>query len=158
MNATTPPSRPYALPSTGSIVLGSAVRVVLFGLFFLGWPWIAARALGSFGLPFPFPLGTTLLFGVLLTALAVASYATKSTRAFGPASVAYDAALLGYLYWLATVSRVSLSFMGIGLSLSFPDLFYAFMIAPAIGLVADLVTTAEDALHPTERYPFDFPA
>jgi hypothetical protein len=152
------PGRPYCLPPTGLRIAGAVLVAVAYGLLYLGWPYFAARILASYGLPFPYTLSTILLLGLALTALAVARSLAKPTRLFGPVSVAYDVAVVGYLAWLASQATVSLAYSGIGITFTFTDVLLLLMVLPALRLIADLLTTAEDATRPTERYAVDYPA
>jgi hypothetical protein len=152
------PQRPYRLPTPGLRIAGAVLAAMAYGLLYLGWPYFAARVLGTYGLPFPYALPTVLLLGLGLTALAVARSLAKPTRAYGPVSVAYDAAVIAYLAWLATQATVSLAYSGIGITFTFTDVLWILMVLPAVRLIADLLTTAEDATRPAERYAFDYPA
>ncbi len=154
----TMPARPYRLPTAGELAVGAVWQGVLYGLLFLGWPYFASQALGQFGIAFPFPFGTVLLFGLLLAALAIAAYVARPSRAAGPVAAGYDLAILAYLYWLAQSSSLALAYQSFTIALGVRAVFLLFMVPPAVRLVADLLTTAEDAFRPTERYPFDFPA
>ncbi len=150
--------RPYVLPSVPRRILSAFLAGLGAAIVYLLVPYEAANELASYGIPFPYALGSLLLAGTVLVVLAVARSASRPTRAYGPVSMLADAALLVYLFRIAQSSTFAISFHGIDVALAVGTFVELLMIAPAIRLLADAVTTAEDAARPGERYPFDFPA
>ncbi|HEV2165538.1 MAG TPA: hypothetical protein VGS23_00955 [Thermoplasmata archaeon] len=150
--------RTYRLPTLSNRIAWGTVRAVPLAALYLGWPYVAQELSNRFGVPFPFPFGTVLLFGLALTALSFLSYVAKPTRAYGPISAVSAASLLAYLLWLAGRSTAGLSYQGATITVNFSELMLIAAVVPILLLISALVTTLEDGLRPTERYPADFPA
>jgi len=153
-----PPPTSYRLPSMYGRAAVGMLLAVPYLLLYLGIPFAGLTYFESKGLPLPYPIDTLLGFGLALTALAVARYVTKPTRAFGPVSIVHAGVMLAYLLWLAANSTLTVSLAGGTFTLTYGMIFLAAAFAPLLGLAAALATTVEDAARPAERYPFDFPA
>lgn len=143
---------------TASSRLGIGL-LVGFGLV-LGYvvlPWLALSLIGREGVQPSLDAGGLVLAGIALAVLGTARYVAKPTRAFGPVTMAYAIAAIGYLEWLIGQSPITLVFRGATVALGYSGLLFAAMVVPVLGLVSGAVTTLEDARRPGERLPFDFP-
>jgi hypothetical protein len=155
-----PPAAPPAarIPSLGRrLVFGTLLLIPLL-ILWVGLPTVALSTLNRFGVESGISVVTVSIVGVVLSILGAVRYVVRPTRAYGP--VAALLALLVAAYLLALVPHAHLAFPVSGevtISVSYGTVLTLFAIVPAIRLVSALVTTAEDALHPGERLPFDFP-
>ena len=122
-------------------------------------PFEVVQRLGGFGVTTGATAAELFAAGIVLAALAGARSFAKPTRAYGPVSLVTAAAGIGYLLWLAGRATVAIApTADVGIALGYGTILELLAIAPALGLVAALVTTIEDARHPGERLPFDYPA
>lgn len=97
-------------------------------------------------------LGTTIaVLGGLVTA-------TRATRAFGLFKALSHGAKITYLVVLVIGTRATLAVSHVSAYFSATPLFELLLIASVFGAASGIVTFLEDLKHPTERYPFDFPA
>jgi hypothetical protein len=162
--ATTAPIGPspvgYNVPSLGWRILGGGLRLIPLLIFLVGVPAAVLTFLSVHGIAPPIPLRTVELAGIVIAVLVTLRYILKPTAAYGPLSMATSAVGLLYLYviWLGATYRISIGNTGAGISLGYADLILLLMIGPALALVAGAITTYEDAAHPKERLPFDYPA
>jgi hypothetical protein len=126
-------------------------------------PYIFIKTLSGFGLNLGLPLVDLIAFGIILAALSSAAYIAKPTRAYGPLFATKSGVTLVYLFIFAGLATAGLSFNSNGgsgggsVNFGWAALIWIVMIIPAIKLVAGLVTTVEDIMHPGERLPYDFP-
>ena len=102
-------------------------------------------------------------------ALAVTSAgftAFQTTRAYGFFRMANRVTKLIYQYILATAAIFTfgpylITYAGLtaslGIRIDVADIFYLFMIPTTFAVLAAFVTLYEDARHPGERLPWDFP-
>jgi hypothetical protein len=82
----------------------------------------------------------------------------RPTRAYGPLSLAGSVILFLYLLALARSGTVTIAIgSGASFQLSYGSAILLIAVVPLIGALAAAVTTAEDARHPGERLPFDYP-
>ena len=96
--------------------------------------------------------------GVALAVLIAIRFAVKPTSLYGPAWIAVSGATIAYLLTAAPNAVASLApGSGVNVSLGAGELFRWLVIPAGISLVAALITTAEDLLHPGERVRIDFP-
>lgn len=154
-----PPSpTTYRLPPPSQRIVRGALLALPAAFFYLGIPFLALGLFQRFGVPFPYDPGPLALGGIVLTSLTVGKYLAKPTRAFGPVAALHATALIAYLIGLAARSTLSFSIGGANVGIGFSMLLLFATAIPLFSLGAALVTTAEDLVRPTERYPFDFPA
>jgi hypothetical protein len=149
----------YQIPSLGWRILGGALRLIPLVIALIGIPVAVLTFLQSHGISVPIPIPTVELFGVVITILIVARYIAKPTAAFGPLAIATAALTIAYLYLFLLDATYHLTMPGSGVTISigYADLVLLLLIVPALTLGAGCVTLIEDALHPRERWPFDFP-
>jgi hypothetical protein len=156
----TSPAVGYRLPSWGWRILASGLRLIPLMVLLVGLPIALITFLSAHGVASPIPVETIELFGIALTVLGTLRYLLKPTAGYGPLCVATSGVGLLYLYviYLASSYRIAIGSTGFAISISYGDLILLLMIGPALALVAGVLTTYEDAAHPKERLPFDFPA
>ncbi len=154
-----PPAGTYQIPSLGWRILGGALRLIPLVLFLVGIPVAILTFLAAHGIQGPIPILTVELFGIVLTALIVARYIAKPTAAYGPLSIGTAGVTILYLYLFLVDATYQLSIpnAGVTITLGYTDLVLLLIIVPALTLVAGVLTLAEDASAPRERWPFDFP-
>ena len=63
-----------------------------------------------------------------------------------------------YLLLLAATYAITIPNADVTLSVGYSRLVLILMIGPALALTAGVLTLIEDASHPKERLPFDYPA
>ena len=154
-----PPPGTYQIPSLGWRILGGALRLVPLVLVLVGIPVAVLTFLASHGIQGPIPIATVELFGIVLTALIVARYIAKPTGAYGALSIATAGVTILYLYLflLDATYRLAIPNAGVTITLGYSNLVLLLLIVPVLTLVAGVLTLAEDARSPHERWPFDFP-
>jgi hypothetical protein len=150
----------YRIPSLGYRILIAALRVVPSFFLLVALPVAALSFASSRGIELPISTLAVSLWGLVLIALGTARYVAKPTVAFGPLSIATSAAGLVYLLYAVSLSPYRFTVPGGSASVAagYALLLELVMIVPAIGIIAGVLTTLEDARSPTERLPFDFPA
>ena len=146
------------IPSLSRRLAFATLRLIPLILFYIVVPIVGLSELQAHGVGSSFPLPTVTAFGAVLSVLSTARYVAKPTRAFGPLGMLASGAAILYLVYFAGFATVSLHFQSVGIALSFGALLLLLALVPLFGLAASAVTTLEDARHPGERLPFDFPA
>ncbi len=154
-----PPPGTYQIPSLGWRILGGALRLIPLVLILIGVPVAILTFLQAHGINLPIPILTVEIFGVAITILAVARYIARPTAAFGPLSIATSALTIVYLYLILVDATYHLTIPGsaVTITIGYSLLILVLMIVPALALGAGALTLIEDAIHPHERWPFDFP-
>ena len=150
----------YRIPSLGYRILAGGLRLIPALLVLVALPTGLLTFLSAHGIAPPVPIETVELFGIVLSILVTLRYILRPTGAYGPLSMATSGVGLLYLYliYLAATYRISIGNSGVGISIGYSELILLLMVAPVLALVAGALTTYEDAAHPNERLPFDFPA
>lgn len=150
----------YRIPSLGYRIVIAGLRVVLTFVFYVALPVAALGYVQSHGVAIPISIAAVTTWGVLLLALSAVRYVLKPTAAFGPLSIALDGVFFAYLYYLLLLSPYRFVVPGGSASLAagYSMFIEILMIVPALGILAGILTTIEDAAHPRERLPFDYPA
>jgi hypothetical protein len=150
----------YRIPSLSYRILAGGLRLIPALLFLVALPVGILAFLSAHGIAPPVPIETVELFGIAIAILVTLRYILRPTGAYGPLSITTSAVGLLYLYllYLAASYRISIGNSGVGISIGYSELILLLMIAPALALVAGALTTYEDAAHPGERLPFDYPA
>ncbi|HZY70508.1 MAG TPA: hypothetical protein VFF67_05975 [Thermoplasmata archaeon] len=143
-------------PIASRVAVGVVLLVILLVLL-VGLPIYLVGRLSGFGVTSDLPLAAISTGGAVLAALWALAYMVKPTRAYGPVSAARAVAAIVYLVVFAPFGAVHAHLMGAAIDLTYGDLFLVFLALPVLGLAAAAVTTYEDARHPFERLPFDFP-
>lgn len=161
--AVTPPAAPALpsrIPSLGYRILIAGFRVVLSFVFFVAVPVAVLAYVHSRGVAIPVSIAAVTTWGLLLLVLSAARYVLKPTAAFGPLSIAVSGVFLAYLYYLLMLSPYRFVLPGGSASIAagYSMFLEILMIVPALEIVAGVLTTFEDAVHPGERLPFDYPA
>lgn len=154
-----PPPGTYQIPSLGWRILGGALRLIPLVLLLIGVPVAILTFLQSNGISLPIPIPTVELIGVVITVLIVARYIFKPSGAYGPLAMATAAVTIVYLYLILVDATYHLTIPGSGVSVAigYTDLILVLLAVPALTLAAGVLTLIEDASHPRERWPFDFP-
>lgn len=147
------------VPSLGYRILGGTARLVLLLIVLVGIPSAALAYVGSFGIPLPVSIATVVGAGGVIAVLSTAKYIARPTRGYGPLSVATSLASLGYLVVLGlnATYRIGVPGHAASISVSYLWLVDLLLLVPAIGLIAGVVTTLEDARRPGERLAYDYP-
>jgi hypothetical protein len=146
------------IPSlTRRVIIGS-LRLIPLLLVYVVIPAIGIQRLQSLGISSGFPLLLITVAGAILAILGTARYIAKPTRAFGPLSIAASGAGILYLLSFAPYASATIS-VGSGgtVEIVYGMLLAIAAIVPVFGLAAGVVVTVEDAQHPGERLPFDYP-
>lgn len=161
MSDAAPPATPEPSPSVPSlgrrIVLGTLWFVVLV-VVLVGLPLEAIRIVAAHQVSSSLSTDTILAAGLALAGLGALRYVLRPTSAFGPLSMLSSAIGVAYLWLLGATAHVTITIGGTGsISLGFGELMHLLSIVPAIGFVAALVTTIEDAVRPGERVLVEYP-
>lgn len=154
-----PTGKPYRVPSLARRLALGTVLLFPFVILYIVLPTLALGQFSRIGLTSPIPTFLIVAGGAALSILGAARYIVKPTRAFGPVWVTGSLVALGYLLLLLPYASFSVApGNNATLTLDYRMLLILVMAIPAISLVAGLVTSWEDARHPKERLPYDFPA
>jgi hypothetical protein len=154
-----PTGLPYRIPSLTRRVVVAAVILVVFLLVYIVLPTTLLARLTPVGLLSPIPPALIVAGGAALAALSAARYLAKPTRVYGPVWTVGSAAAIAYLVLLLPYASFSISpGHGGSFSLDYRVLLEVAMVIPGLRLLSGVVTTVEDARHPKERLPYDFPA
>ncbi len=155
-----PPPTGAQVPSLGWRILAGALRLVPMIVLLIGVPVALFTFLQSHGVTPPIPIRTVEIFGAALSILITLRYILKPTGAYGPLAIATAGVTLAYLYLLLVTATYAITIpnAGVTLSVGYSRLVLLLMVGPALALTAGLLTLAEDASHPKERLPFDYPA
>ncbi len=159
----TPPETPirgYQIPPLGQRILTSGLLLVPLIVVLVGLPVAGLAFLQSHGISLPISYWTVAGFGFAIAVLVAVRSVLKPTAAYGPAAIATSGATLAYLLvlFLQATYHIAIPNSTVTLSVDVARLLVLLMLVPAFGIVAGVVTTVEDARHPAERLPFDFPA
>lgn len=169
-----PASRAYLPPTTSAPTPGAEVRSakipslarrLTFGglrmlplvVVYVALPLLGFQALEMHGLVEGLPIAQVVLLGLALAFLSTAAYVARPTRAFGPFSTASSAGKVLYLVYFAGFAWASVSVASASVRLDFGNLLLLLAVVPAFGIAAGILTTVQDARHPGERLPFDYP-
>ena len=149
----------YSVPSLGWRILGGALRLIPLVVLLIGVPVAILTFLQAHGIPVPIPIATVEWAGITITILVVARYILRPTVAFGPLSIATSAVTLLYLWVILSAATYHFAIPGSGvtLALGYGDLILLLLVVPALALGAGALVLIEDAAHPKERLPFDYP-
>jgi hypothetical protein len=156
----TPEALGYHIPSLAYRILVAALRLILSFVVFVAIPVAVLAYVHSRGLAIPVSIAAVTTWGILLLVLTAARYVLKPTAAYGPLSITVSAVFFAYLYYLVLLSPYRFVLPGGSASLAagYSEFLEILMIVPAVEIVAGILTTVEDAVHPGERLPFDYPA
>jgi len=149
---------PYQPPEVSGARIAGAVSLTLlyFGLVGL-LPYYLEQYASRYGLAAPIAPGFLLVAGAIVAILAGLSIATKPTRAWGPVRVMSAGFDLIYIFYLLQNPVYTTAIHGFAISLTYSRILELFLIPPAIGLLAGVVTTIGDIRRPYERVSFQFP-
>jgi hypothetical protein len=148
------------IPSLGYRILVAALRLILSFVVFVALPVAVLAYVHSRGLAIPVSIAAVTTWGLILLVLTAARYILKPTVAYGPLSIAVAAVFFAYLYYLVLLSPYRFVLPGGSASIAagYSEFLELLMIVPAVEIIAGILTTIEDAVHPGERLPFDYPA
>jgi hypothetical protein len=149
---------PYQPPGISGARIAGAVSLTLlyFGLIAL-LPYYLEQYAGRYGLKAPIAPAFLLLAGAAVAVLAGLSIATKPTRAWGPVRVMSAGFDLIYIFYLLQNPVYSTTIHGFTITLAYTRILELFLIPPAIGLLAGVLTSIGDIRHPWERIQLQFP-
>ena len=158
--APTPEELGYRIPSLAYRILVAALRLILSFVVFVALPVAVLAYVHSRGVAIPISIAAVTTWGVLLLVLTAARYILKPTVAYGPLSIAVSGVFFAYLYYLVLLSPYRFVIPGGSASVAagYSEFLEILMIVPAVEILAGILTTVEDAVHPGERLPFDYPA
>jgi len=158
--APTPEALGYRIPSLAYRILVAALRLILSFVVFVALPVAVLAYVHSRGVAIPISIAAVTTWGVLLLVLTAARYILKPTVAYGPLSIAVSGVFFAYLYYLVLLSPYRFVIPGGSASVAagYSEFLEILMIVPAVEILAGILTTVEDAVHPGERLPFDYPA
>jgi len=150
----------YRVPSLGYRILVAGFRLILSFVAFIALPVTVLAYVHSRGVAIPVSIAAVTLWGLALMVLSAARYVLKPTVAYGPLSIAVAGVLFAYLYYLVILSPYRFVVPGGSASVAagYSTFLEILMIVPAVDFFAGILTTIEDAAHPKERLPFDYPA
>ncbi len=149
---------PYEPPGVSGARIAGAVSLTLlyFGLVGL-LPYYLEQYAARYGLSAPIEPAFLVIAGFIVAFLAGLSVATKPTRAWGPVRVMSAGFDLIYVVYLLQNPVYATTIRGFSLTITYGHLLELFLIPPAIGLLAGIVTTLGDIRRPWERISFQFP-
>ena len=150
---------PYQPPGVSGARIAGAVSLTLlyFGLVGL-LPYYLEQYAAKYGLSAPINPTFLLVAGAIVSVLAGLSIATKPTRAWGPVRVMSAGFDLIYIFYLLQNPVYATTIHGFTISLTYSRILELFLIPPGIGLLAGVVTSIGDILHPWERIQLQFPS
>jgi hypothetical protein len=150
---------PYHPPGVSGARIAGAVCLTLlyFGLVGL-LPYYLEQYAAKYGLSAPINPTFLLVAGALVSVLAGLSIATKPTRAWGPVRVMSAGFDLIYILYLLQNPIYATTIHGFTIVLTYSRILELFLIPPGIGLLAGVVTSIGDILHPWERLQLQFPS
>jgi hypothetical protein len=153
--ATVPPYQPPGV--SGARIAGAiSLTLLYFGLVAL-LPYYLEEYAARYGISAPIAPDFLLVAGAIVAILAGLSIATKPTRAWGPVRVMSAGFDLIYIFYLLQSPVYTTAIHGFAITLTYGRILELFLIPPAIGLLAGVVTTIGDIRHPWERVSFQFP-
>lgn len=147
----------YRIPSLARrLVVGVAIAALV--LVFVGVvPYEILTRLSAAGLATALPAQAVILGGLAFAAFAAARHIAKPTRAFGPVTIAGAAFSIGYLLFISQRATIAFSTHDTTVTLAYGSVFVLLVVVPLLRLASGAFTTIEDARHPGERLPFDYP-
>ncbi len=138
------------------MVGATCLTLFYFGLVGL-LPYYVEQYAMRYGLPAPIDPTFLLAAGAILAVLAGLSLATKPTRAWGPVRVISAGFDLIYILYLLQNPVYATTIHGFAITLTYARILELFLIPPAIGLLAGVVTSIGDLRYPWERLQLQFP-
>ena len=111
----------------------------------------------KYGLSAPIEPDFLLVAGGIVAILAGLSVASKPTRGWGPVRVMSAGFDLIYIFYLLQNPVYATTIHGFTITLTYSRILELFLIPPAIGLLAGIVTSIGDIRHPWERIQLQFP-
>jgi hypothetical protein len=156
--AASPGTEPYQPPGVSGARIAGAVSLTLVYFGFVGLlPYYLEQYAKRYGLSAPIDPAFLLVAGAIVSVLAGLSIATKPTRAWGPVRVMSAGFDVIYILYLLQNPVYATTIHGFTIVLTYSRILELFLIPPAIGLVAGLVTSIGDIRHPWERIQLQFP-
>jgi hypothetical protein len=148
----------YQPPGVSAARIAGAVSLTFlyFGLVAL-LPYYLEQYAAKYGLSAPIQPDFLLVAGGIVAILAGLSIATKPTRAWGPVRVMSAGFDLIYIFYLLQNPVYATTLHGFMITLTYSRILELFLIPPAIGLLAGIVTSIGDIRHPWERIQLQFP-
>jgi hypothetical protein len=142
---------------SGARIAGAiSLTLVYFGLVGL-LPYYLEQYAAKYGLSAPIEPAFLLVAGGIVAILAGLSIATKPTRAWGPVRVMSAGFDLIYIFYLLQNPVYATTIHGFMITLTYSRILELFLIPPAIGFLAGVVTSIGDIRHPWERIQLQFP-
>ena len=150
---------PYQPPGVSGARIAGGVSLTLFYFGLVGiLPYYLEQYAAKYGLTAPINPTFLLVAGAIVAVLAGLSVATKPTRAWGPVRVMSAGFDLIYIVYLLQNPVYTTTIHGFMISLSYSRILELFLIPPAIALLAAVVTSIGDIVHPWERIQLQFPS
>ena len=163
--ASSPPAAPGASteppvlaipPLSRRMVLGGLRFIPVF-LLLVVVPYVALTRLAALGVTSSFDLATIVAVGTLLAAIGSVRYVARPTRLFGPVGAFGGGIAAAYLWLLSHSARFSVAGPSqTTITLDYGPILVLFALVPLFGVIAALVTTAEDVTRPGERLRIDY--
>jgi hypothetical protein len=148
----------YQPPGVSGARIAGAISLTLFYFGLVGLlPYYLEQYAGKYGLASPIAPAVLLIAGAIVAGLAGLSIATKPTRAWGPVRVMSAGFDLIYIFYLLQNPVYATTIHGFTIILTYSRILELFLIPPAIGLLAGVVTSIGDIRHPWERIQLQFP-
>lgn len=152
-------SEPYRPPGVSGARIAGAISLTLVYFGFVGiLPYYLELYAKSYGLSAPINPTFLLVAGAIVSVLAGLSVATKPTRAWGPVRVMSAGFDVIYVLYLLQNPVYATTIHGFSIALSYSRILELFLIPPAIGLLAGVVTSIGDIRHPWQRIQRQFPS
>jgi hypothetical protein len=146
------------IPSLPRRVVYASFRLIFLLIFFVAIPLGLLNFLAAHGIQTPLSLVTVSTVGIALSVLGAAATIARPTRAYGPIALLGAVVFFLYLLDLARNGTVTLSVgSGATFQLSYGSAILLVAVMPVLGAIAAALTTLEDATHPGQRLPFDYP-
>jgi hypothetical protein len=142
---------------SGARIVGAVFLTLLYFGFVALLPYYLEQYAATYGLSAPIQPDFLLIAGAIVAILAGLSVATKPTRAWGPVRVMSAGFDLIYIFYLLQNPVYATTIHGFMITLSYSRILELFLIPPAIGLLAGIVTSIGDIRHPWERIQLQFP-
>lgn len=148
----------YQPPGVSGARIAGAASLTLFYWALIGWvPYYLEQYATRYGLSAPISPTFLLAAGAVVAILSGLSIATKPTRAWGPVRVMSAGFDLIYIFFLLLNPVYTTTIHGFSITLTYGRILELFLIPPSIGLIAGVVTSIGDILHPWERIQLQFP-
>jgi hypothetical protein len=149
----------YQPPDVSGARIAGAVSLTLLYFALVGLlPFYLEQYAARYGLSAPIQPAFLLVAGAIVSILAGLSVATKPTRAWGPVRVMSAGFDLIYIFYLLQDPVYATTIHGFIITLTYSRILELFLIPPAIGLLAGIVTSIGDIRHPWERLQMQFPS